>query len=99
MKVTISNLDLAKTARDTLLRIHTATAEATKQLAKLQDTTDKTARVLVAIEQIQVAMKTADVAQKIVKRLGLTALCLAGESAVELGDNELAALAYGMVEQ
>lgn len=99
MKATTTAIGCAKSARDTLLRTTKAVEDATKRLGELQASRDKTPRVQAAIEAIQAALKTADIAHKVCRRLALSSLALAEDSIVELGDSELAALAYGMEDK
>lgn len=96
MKVTLSSLECAKSARDALKRVGTAMDDATKRLAELTKKEPPSMRDTVAIEQIQAALKTADLVFKATRRIALAAASVGSEAVVELGDTELAALSYGL---
>ncbi len=99
MKAQLTALECAISARNALKRVNEAIDAATKRLAELNKLEDKTTRIVGAIETIQAAMRTADNAHKVARRVALAALAIDPKSTVELGEVELAALAYGLEDE
>lgn len=97
MKATTTAIDLAKSAKETMLRVNEAMATATKRLAELDSGSKIDKRVNAAISQIHDAMKFAEVTARSVKVMASCALALQGHAVVELTDYEVAALSYGLL--
>ncbi len=99
MKATLTAIQLADAGNETLKRASVAMQEGIKRLSELGDLPEverRLPRVQTSVDQIQTAMKTADIAAKTVRRLCLAALAISTTAQIELGDLELAALAYGL---
>ena len=100
MKATALAIDVAKSAKEAMERINAALEVARKRLVELSQDKEaiQTPRVQDAVTKISAALKGAEMTALAIRRVALGALSLPPQAQVELTNDEIVALTFGLDE-
>ncbi len=98
MKATALSIEIAKSAKDALVRINAAIEAANKRAKELLADKEalSTPRIQTAIAQIQTAITAANETHQTLRRIALGCLVLGSGSTVDLTELEILALTFGL---